>query len=196
MPYLKISEKYKNHKIIFLAKPGRIDFLKKFDKKHVDIIIPFSPNDFSANINYQNKIIKKLSTYNITDIINIGCAYSPVDKEPESTIKLCKLINAQNKIAHVIEPVNNELKQNYNFYTEVIYTPNKDLFEFERNKLFFEKLLNIKIKESTLPYINIPKREKKCYVGIAPFKRNGYVSFYCLKTKNYHNAINTIFQNT
>ena len=193
--YFKKSQKYKNHKIIFLAKPDRIDCVKKFDRDFIDVIIPFSPFNFENDKKYQNKLKNKLKSYNITDIINIGCAFPEIDNEPNSTAIICNYINAENKIAHAIEPNNEELKDKYNFYTEVIYTPNKDIFEFKRNKLFFEQLLKMDIKEPEIPYFESKKTHSDTVIGISPFKRDGYLSWSLEKWAELSNLIIDKFQN-
>lgn len=192
--YLKKSQKYKNHKIIFLAKPDRIDCVKKFDRDFIDVIIPFSPFKVENDKKYQNQLINKLKSYDITDIINVGCAFPEIDNEPNSTIIICNSINAENKIAHAIEPNNEELKKKYNFYTKVIYTPNKDIFEFKRNKLFFEKLLEMDIEESEFPYVELKKTLPGKVIGISPFKRNSYLSWSLDKWAELSNLIIDKFQ--
>lgn len=176
--YIKISKKYENHKIIFLAKPDRIDCLNTFDKKWIDYVIKFVPDKFVNNWFYRIKLLSLLKNKNITDIINIGCAYPEIDKEPKSTIMLLNAINAKNKIAHVIDPQHSSTKNKYNMYTKVIYTPRINLFEFERNRLFFEELLDLSINERKVPYIDFNlDTGKDRLIGISPFKRFEYISW-------------------
>ena len=193
--YFKKSQKYKNHKIIFLAKRDRIDCVKKFDRDFIDVIIPFSPFKFENNKKYKDRLIDKLKSYDITDIINVGCAFPEIDNEPNSTITICNSINAENKIAHAIKPKDEELERKYSFYTEVIYTPNKDIFEFQRNKLFFEHLLKIDIKEPEIPYVEFKKSQPDMIIGISPFKRNGYLSWSLDKWAELADLIIDKFQN-
>ena len=116
--YIKQSEKYKNYKIVYLAKKDRIDCVKKYDKKYIDKIIKFSPERFENKEKYRTKILKKLNRENITDIVNIGIAFPLIDNEPYSTITICDYFKNAYKTAHIIEPENEELKNKYSFIIE------------------------------------------------------------------------------
>jgi len=170
--YIKQIKKYENHKIILLAKEDRIDFAKIYDANSIDEFILYKPSLMEQDKLYRKTFIKQLSNKNITDIINIGVAHPGIDKEPFATRYLLKHINAKNKIAHAIYTDNEKYKKEYNLYTKVIYTTEETIFEYERNRLFFEKLLGMQINlTNRTPIIQPTYVFNTNHIGIAPFAR-------------------------
>jgi len=170
--YLRTSTRYKNHKIIVLSKTDRIDCYKKFNKDIFDEIIPFYPAKYTSNFIYRIYILNKLIYKNITEVLNVLVSYTDIDYDSLSTTSILQYLKPEHAVAHIIKPNDNKLLEKFNLYDELITTDRTDMYEFDRNRQFFENLLGLKIYEGNLPRIKTDSNVVTNRIGICPFKRN------------------------
>lgn len=150
-PYLKfirISEKYKDYKILFLARNSFYDFVMANDSEIFDGIFPYNPEEFDKNKDYKKYLINRLNTMNIDTIINLRAI--TIDNLPDYSARrqLIKRTKAKYKIADVLKLRDNPKHENkLKIYTDIIYSDIELIFEGERRRRFFEKLLDLNIPE-------------------------------------------------
>ena len=158
-PYLKFikqSPKYKDYKVIYLAKDSYIDFVRAYDSDCFDSIISYDPLEFDEDRDYRKYLLKKLNSLNVDTIINLRAIVVPNLPDWCVRRKLIKHIKANNKIADVIKLKSNKRKEHkLKFYTDIIYNNNEYFFELERRRLFFEKFLGINIPKQNSSFENI-----------------------------------------
>lgn len=159
-PYLKFikqSPKYKNYKIIYLAKDSYIDFVRAYDYEQFDYMIPYNVQALDDSRDYRRYLIKKLNEFNIDTILNLRTIIIPNHPDWGVRKKLIKNIRANRKIADVIKlRSSKKYEKKLDIYTDVIYSDNDFIFEFERHRLFFEKFLNIKIPPQDTKIDSLP----------------------------------------
>jgi ADP-heptose:LPS heptosyltransferase len=140
---LKKSEKFKDYKITLIGNYLWKDIAEEFDKEFVDNFIWIKPKKFTKDIFYRYKTLKKIKSKNYS--IAIHPTYSRNFYTGDSLIKA---VNAKEKIGWNGDLNNTtkfQKKISDKFYTRLFSSNEKYLFEFYRNKEFFEKLLNKKI---------------------------------------------------
>lgn len=158
-PYLKFikkSPKYKDYKIFYLAKECYADFVSAYDSSLFDDIISYNPKELASNNDYKRYLYKKLNKLNIDTVLNLRSIV--VDNLPDWSLRkrLVKNIKAKNKIADVIKLKNNKRhERKLKIYSQIIYSENKIDFEFERRRLFFEKLLQINIPHQDSSFCSV-----------------------------------------
>ncbi len=163
---IKDSEKYKKYKITLCGNLVWKDISLKLDAGEIDNFIWIDRNKFNKeNIQYYfNKIV---SIYLKGFEILIHPTYSR-DLISETIVKYS---GAKNKIGNSGDCTNLTFENKLIFdkyYDELIPSSNKFMFEFDRNKLFFEEVLNKKINFPK-PFINTEK--------INNIKKNPYIVF-------------------
>lgn len=155
--YLRNSKKYKSYKIIFLAQNDRINLSKRYDQEYIDEWILLDSKSI-------DNVIQQLNTSHITDLINLTVLNNNEEPEGPLTEILFKKVKAQNKYGHVF----GDIKENKNY--KPIHTPNKKIFEYERNRIFFSKLINENIDTNSChTHITPSYSLKGKFIGIAPF---------------------------
>lgn len=148
--FIKQSPKYKDFKVIYLSKDSYIDFVRAYDSEHFDLVIPYNDKELDKNKDYRKYLVKKLNRLNIDTVVNLRNIV--IDNYPDWGVRrrLVKNIKAKNKIADVLKlRENNHHQRKLNIYTDIIYSENEPIFELDRRRLFFEKLLNIGIPRQT-----------------------------------------------
>jgi len=151
---LRKSEKYKDYKITLLGNAAWKDLAEFLDKDFVDEFIWLDKRKFTVNIFYRYKKIKEI-TSNAYEIL-----IHPFSREfLNADNDLAFLINADEKIGSVKNQKYPNIKKWHKkilerIYTELIPDQKGTIFEFYRNREFFENLLSEKI-DIKKPFINV-----------------------------------------
>lgn len=154
--YFKESLKYKDYKIIYLAKDIYADFVSTFDGEYFDKIIAYNTKALERNKNYQKYLYSEINSYHIDTLINLR-GITPFIKDIGFRRRLVKSVKARKKIVDVIPDKNNNVSNlKISMYNEpIIDYWGKEynyLFENERRRLFFEKILELKIPKTELDF--------------------------------------------
>ena len=191
---IRYSEKYKNYKIIFAGRNEFSEFAERHDKDYIDEFIWINYLKFMECKKYRKQCLKLFSKLRVDDVI------SPVyDREAyvcEKVIQAFK--HAKNIIGHYgqinrLSMVLNDkqIKRVNKKYTRFIETGNTVLFEEERYKIFFEKVLNENIEDSVENF-QLPINLKSDYVLVAPFAGDPIRTW---NRRNFSKVIDYITQN-
>jgi ADP-heptose:LPS heptosyltransferase len=150
---LKENEKYKDYKITLVGNIKWKELAEYLDSDYVEKFIWIDTIKFNKNLFYRYLKLKEitLSAYDI--VIN------PVWSRTYDMDCIVKVVNAKEKIGFKgdtsnIHPLIKKISDKY--YTRFIDGENSIIFEFYRNKEFFEKLLGYEIKIKK-PYIENKK---------------------------------------
>ena len=152
---LKKSEKYGQYKITLLGNIAWKDLAEQLDKEYVDRFIWLDRKKFHRNPVYRYKKLKDITSTGYE--VAISPAYS---REFNFTDNINKLVTANEKIASIgdlsnIRPWQKRISDRY--YTRLIPAKDELIFEFYRNKEFFENLLVKKIAVRKPCIGNVPK---------------------------------------
>lgn len=142
--YLKECNKYKDSKIIYLAKDVYKDFTYNYDKQYFDEIICYNGNKILSNKHYKKYIISEINKYKIHTLINLRCVDTAHENDWKPRLQIIKAIKSKEKITEIISNPNYKFKHS-KLYTKIIETDTKTDFELERRRKFFEKLTGTKI---------------------------------------------------
>jgi len=168
---LKNNEKYKNYTITLLGNSAWKSLSEKYDHDSIDEFIWLDRDRFIKDIFYRTKKLRELASRGYEVII------SPTYSRDFFIVdNLVKLITARKKIGSVgdfsnIKKWQKNLSDNY--YDILIPSKSIVMFEFERNKEFFEKLLstklntislNMKKQHNRLMY-DLPKKYAIIFIG-------------------------------
>jgi ADP-heptose:LPS heptosyltransferase len=168
---LKNSEKYKNYKIILIGNIIWKDITETFDKEFINEFIWINVKKFTINPIYRYAILKKIIKKGCEIVINP--TYSRVFYTDDNIVKL---INAKEKIGSMGDLSNIKKWQRIisnKYYTKLLPTKNDIIFEFYRNKEFFDNLLNkniriikpsLHLKEEQIT-LNLPKKFSILFIG-------------------------------
>ena len=152
---LKKSEKYKDYSITLLGNSVWKDLTKELDSEFVDKFIWLDRNRFSKDLFYRYKKLKEIvsSGYEVL----VGSTFSRTFFFDD---KIVKLINAKEKIGSISNTSNIDKWQKNigdKYYTKLIDIKKELMFEFYRNKYFFECLLDTKL-DITKPIISLQNK--------------------------------------
>ncbi|MDX2190913.1 MAG: glycosyltransferase family 9 protein [Bacteroidota bacterium] len=140
--YIKQSEKYKSHKITIVGNNAWKNIAEAFDNQVVDNWIWVQVPKVYFDFDYRFKILQFIYAH------TFDTAVMPMHTRLFMIDKIFKYLKCK-KIAHI-----SALDTNYNltklnlaneWFDQIVDTGKETIFEFERNKLFFEKWLEIKI---------------------------------------------------
>lgn len=209
---IKKSYKYKNYEITLLGNIAWKNITYELDKEYIHNFIWLDRQKFRNNFLYRYKKLKEI----------VSCGYeivlSPVySRDFFYTDNIIKLVNAKHKIGSIGDTSNIsvfEKKISDKFYTRLIDAEDKIMFEFYRNKEFFEGLLQkkIKINKPTIKLkpikfeFKLPEKFAVLFIGasnkyrqwdiknfaqIAKLLKNkyGYEIVLCGDSTNIHQAI-------
>jgi ADP-heptose:LPS heptosyltransferase len=168
---LKEGEKYKNHKITLLGNSAWKSLSEELDCEYVNEFIWLDRNKFSKDLIYRYKKLKEIT----------ACGYevvlSPVySREFFVGDNIVKLVNANEKIGSIGDTSNIRVWQKNisdKYYTKLVSAKDELMFEFSRNKEFFENLLEIKVnikkptillKEKKLSF-ELPQKYAILFIG-------------------------------
>lgn len=168
---LKKNNKYKDYSITLLGNIAWKNLSKELDGEYIDNFIWLERSKFNNDLFYRYKKLKELVSIGYEIIL------SPIySREPFVADNIVKLIAAKEKIGSIgnlsnIKKWQKKITDKY--YTKLIYAKEELMFEFYRNKEFFEYLLETKIninkpiislKNKKLEH-NIPKKYAILFVG-------------------------------
>ncbi len=153
---IKNSKKYKRYKITFLANSSYLDLVRHLDGNLIKNV-EFVDNSkvYYLGYNYILSLCKQLNNYNFDTIL-----YPVFSRNSIFDIIIGKL-SSREKISFKGNSENIPFFEKMfldKIYTKLINTSEK--FEFDKNKEFFEKLLNKKINLKN-PVISFKKQKKE-----------------------------------
>lgn len=151
---IKNSEKYKDYKITLVGNSVWKDIAENLDSQYIDNFFWLDKSRFNKNLFYRYKKLKEI-TANAYDVV-----LSPVySRDFFYTDTIVKIVHANEKLGSIgdlsnIKPWQKKISDKY--YTRLIQSSNCIMFEFYRNKEFFQNLLdcNLAIEK---PFIDIKK---------------------------------------
>ena len=153
---LKNSQKYKDYSITLIGNIVWKDLTEELDNKFIDKFIWLDRNSFSKNLIYRYRKLKEIVSTGYEIIINPIFSRTFFFDD-----NIVKLIHAQEKIGSIGNASNiEEWQKNISdkYYTKLIKNPKELMFEFYRNKFFFENLLDSKINIKR-PNISLKKKK-------------------------------------
>ena len=163
-PYLRQCKKYKDYRFILIGRDNFISLSQSYDRQYFDHIF-FIKHPPQIH-NRVNRLLRKIKMFEIDELI------SPVRfLDPEMVVDLFGKIKAKKKIAADCISSIAEQKQCYENQADIIIeTDQKAIFEFDRYKSFFEKLIEepIPLTAPSLEKSNI-YFDKKNYAVLSPF---------------------------
>jgi len=181
---LKKSEPYRGRSVILVGNLAWKELALELDAAVVDKFIWLDRRKFSRNLLYRYKKLK--------EIVSCGCeaVISPVySREFFYSDWIVRCVNAEFKIGSVGDYSNlthEQKKISDKWYTDLIPTDSGVMFEFDRNKAFFESLLGrslatlkpqMKLNPIKLPF-ELPKKYAVLFIGAsAEFRRWDVVKF-------------------
>tara|TARA_B110000967_G_C18811123_1_gene523662 strand:+ start:248 stop:1273 length:1026 start_codon:yes stop_codon:yes gene_type:complete len=168
---LKQSQKYKFHNITLLGNSVWREIAEELDVKFISNFIWLDRNKFNKNFVYRYKKLNEITSQGYKVIL------SPVfSREFFVVDNIVKLVNAKKKIGSIGDTSNIRVWQKNisdKYYTKLISAKDGLMFEFSRNKEFFENLLEIKVnikkptillKEKKLSF-ELPKKYAILFIG-------------------------------
>lgn len=150
---LKENEKFKDYKITLLGNIAWKELAETLDSQEISHFIWLDRKNFARNPFYRNRKLKEITSQGYEILL------SPVySREFYFSDTIVKLITAKQKIGSSGDLSNIrkwQKKISDKFYTKLIPARNEIIFEFYRNKEFFEHFLQqiIPLKK---PFIQIP----------------------------------------
>lgn len=160
---LKKSKKFKDYKITLCGNMLWKNLSENLDRIYVDDFIWLNRKKFYWNIFYKYNFLRKVRKAGFEVVVDT--TYS---REILYGDAIVRSSGAKEKIGSVgSSEKHTEWKRNFltnKFYTKLISTTDKNIFEFYRNKEFFENLTDEKIK-ITKPEIDINKKEINNFVS-------------------------------
>jgi len=168
---LRSSSKYKEFEITFLGNIAYKSLSLELDGEYIDRFIWIDKGKFLKNLNYRLNKLKEISDVRYETVVH------PVySREFFTGDSIVKLINANEKIGSIGD-LSNTMKWQKNisdkYYGTLIPAQDKLMFEFDRNREFFEKLLDIKIYlqkpiihlQNTIFNFKLPKNYAIIFIG-------------------------------
>ncbi len=149
---LRNNLEYKNYKLVFCGNAAFKNIAENLDKTFVDEFVWIDRKLLSKNTNYRKSIFQKINSLKAEITLQPG--YS---REFLISDSLAKASAAKQIIAHRGDNANDIKLFTWlsDFFYTKLYSEGEDLiFEFDRNKLFFELFLKEKI---SLPIPSLPK---------------------------------------
>jgi ADP-heptose:LPS heptosyltransferase len=185
---LATDKTYKNYKRVLCGNAMWKSLFEEWDKETVDDVIWIDRKKFYQNPTYRYQKQKEIrkqgfeitieSTYSRLLLFGDAVAHvSGAEKRIGNEGNTDNLIPKEKKLAD-------------SFYTDLLETPKKPVFEFDRNKIFFDQFLNRKIE------LNYPSLLNK--IDITEKKQNQIALFIgaseIYKTWNFENFAKLILE--
>ena len=153
---LKTSEKYKDYSITLLGNIAWKNLCEELDGEFIDNFIWLDRDRFNKDFLYRYQKLQEIVSSGYEVALN-----SVYSREFSYGDAIIKLINANEKIGSVAD-VSNIRKWQKNisdkYYDVLVPAKSELMFEFDRNKEFFENLLSIKL-DIKKPHIDLnPKK--------------------------------------
>jgi ADP-heptose:LPS heptosyltransferase len=191
---LKTNEKYKDHKITLLGNSAWKYLSEELDGDYIAEFIWLHRSEFYQDVSYRYKKLKEISSHGYDVIL------SPVySREFLFADAIVKLVTANEKIGSVGDFSNITKKQKNisdNYYTKLINASNELMFEFNRNKEFFENYLHVepviqKIKINPLKNklsIEMPDRYAVLFIGASKAYRKWNIESFASVARHLKKA--------
>jgi ADP-heptose:LPS heptosyltransferase len=149
---IKRSDRYRDYKITLCGNILWKDMAEAFDKKYIDRFIWINRNTFINSFLYRCKIIAEVAS------VGYDVAIQPTySREYYYGDNIIKFANAKEKIGSVGDLRNItkwQKKYSDKYYTKFVPAKNGTIFEFYRNKEFFENCLGANI-EMPRPFLDV-----------------------------------------
>ena len=148
---LAASREYKEYKIDILCHKSWYELASELDKKHINNFFSFDIEKYKLDNWYKTNLQNKLNFQKYDILIHPTYSRTFLVDTLISNIKAKLKIGNSGDLSNIsLEDKNISDK----YYTKLINSEDKYLFEFNRNKVFFEKLLNkdIKINKTSIKY--------------------------------------------
>jgi ADP-heptose:LPS heptosyltransferase len=140
---LKKSEKYKEYKITLLGNSAWKSLSEELDGEFIDEFIWLDRNKFNKDFVYRYQKLKEIVANGYEVVL------SPVySREFFYADAIVKLVHADEKIGSIGDLSNIikwQKKISDSYYTKLVQAKNELMFEFSRNKEFFENLLHVRL---------------------------------------------------
>jgi len=149
---IKISTKYKDYKITLIGNSDWIFLSKNLDKDYIDDFISINTKSFTFNFFYRLIKMREITSKGYEVVLNAVSSRDFIISD-----SIVKVLSSNKKIGFHTEAINSSianLKKSNSFYSELISIPNDITFEFERNKNFYQKFLDIDLN-NIKPKINL-----------------------------------------
>ena len=143
--FIREDERYQKYKITLCGNIVWKELAEYFDKTVFDNFIWLDRQKFQGSISYRYHFLKKI--YELGFEVAIDTTYSREILFGDSIVAISKAkerIGCTGSIDNSAKWKRNLLSDTY--YTKLFVSNNENLFEFYRNKEFFEKLLNRKLE--------------------------------------------------
>lgn len=153
---LKNSEKYKDYKITLLGNNAWKSISEELDSQYIDKFIWLDRDRFNKDFVYRYQKLQEIGSNGYEVVL------SPVySREFFYGDNIIKLINAKEKIGSIGDVSNIKIWQKNisDRYYDILVSAREELmFEFDRNKEFFENLLHVRL-DIKKPHIDLkPKK--------------------------------------
>jgi ADP-heptose:LPS heptosyltransferase len=190
------SEKYKGYKITLLGNIVWKSLSEKLDSEYIVEFIWLDIEKVLKNFYYRYRIFKQIASKGYEVVIN-----STYSREFYYSDNIVKLVSANQKIGssgslNNIQPWQKKVSDQY--YTQLIPAKNEILFEFYRNKEFFEYLLNeqiplkcpfIKLKSQELKFV-LPAKYFIVFIGASELYKRWSIEKFSEAAKYIHREYN------
>lgn len=154
---LRESEKYKNYTVTFLGNEVFKDLAEELDKQYIDKFLWINIKKYSFNFFYRLKKLREISSTGYEILI-----HPTFSRDFFYSELIVKKIFAKEKIGSIGDLSNLRVWQKKisdRYYTNLLPARKEIMFEFFRNKEFFENLLETKINIKK-PLINLKNKVK------------------------------------
>lgn len=187
---LRTSEKYKDHHITLLGNIAWKELAVEFDDQFIDTFIWIDIRKFERNPFYRYSKLSTLTGVGYETLIN-----TIFSRDFYISDSIAKLVSAKKKIASIgnmsnISPLHKQISDQ--FYTDLLPVDKSSMFEFYRNREFFECLLgkNLEIQKPTLTLtskhlsIELPDNFAVLFIGASCDARKWSISNFAKVAKH------------
>ncbi len=184
------SKLYKEYKIDMICHKSWYELARELDKKYIDNFFSFDTEKYRLDNFYKINLEINLNLQKYDILIN------PTYSRTFLVDTLISKIESKIKIGNSGDLSNISLEDKNisdKYYTKLVKSEDKYLFEFDRNKDFFEKLLNknIQINKTSIKYKNFIKPPFSNYIvfiiAANASKRKWSMQNYATLAKKFYN---------
>ncbi len=165
LKYIRESKKYKNFNITLCGNVMYKDIAENFDKDIIDEFIWINRKQFTEDKMYRSKIILDVNSRNFHTAIQPNFS-----REFLIGDSIVRASGAKERIGAKGDTTNDILLFKIiadSWYTDLKNIPEVNIWEFDRNKAFFEQILDTKINIK-VPSLEYPSQIKEDYIVFFP----------------------------
>lgn len=195
--YFRLSNKYQNYNITLIGNIEWKDIFIHFDVDNVDEVYWINKKSFSKNLFYRIKVLVTLSQKTYDTIINCNLSRNFFIDD-----SIVKIVSAKYKIGSITDLSNQFLWQKNlsdDYYSKLVQIEDNCIFEFDRNKSYLSKILNVQIIESVpsleINRINKINKIEELKADYAVFYLGGKKKYKIWDSKNFIILAKHIFNN-